>query len=163
MSEPVLKAIMRLFALVAKEDLITKQEREHVQVFLSDHLSKKAMESQLQQFDEFAIEVSEKMSAQKEIDLIAQICSSINMEVAQKQKVVIVIELMSVILADGTITERERKLAQIICHTFNISEYDLVLIEKYLLSQAIEESDDENILIISSQKNNLSRSKHIPR
>jgi hypothetical protein len=45
MSEPVLNAIMRLFALVAKEDLITKQEREHVQVFLADHLSKKAMEN----------------------------------------------------------------------------------------------------------------------
>jgi ABC-type multidrug transport system ATPase subunit/uncharacterized tellurite resistance protein B-like protein len=163
MSEPVLNAIMRLFALVAKEDLITKQEREHVQVFLSDHLSKKEMESQLRQFDEFAIEVSEKMSTQKETDLIAQICSSINKEVAQKQKVVIVIELMSVILVDGTITERERKLAQIICNTFNISESDLVLIEKYLLSQAIEESDDENILIISSQKNNLQRSKHIHR
>jgi hypothetical protein len=41
MSEPVLNAIMRLFALVAKEDHITTQEREYIQVFLSDHLSQK--------------------------------------------------------------------------------------------------------------------------
>jgi hypothetical protein len=32
MSEPVLNAIMRLFALVAKEDHITTQEREFIQV-----------------------------------------------------------------------------------------------------------------------------------
>ncbi len=163
MSEPVLNAIMRLFALVAKEDLITKQEREHVQVFLSDHLSKKAMESQLRLFDEFAIEVSNKMGTVNETDLIAQICSSINREVAQKQKIVIVIELMSVILADGTITERERNLAQTICKEFNINDNDLSLIEKYVLGQTIVTSDDENILIISSQKNTLLHSKQIQR
>ncbi|MEY4930989.1 MAG: hypothetical protein RI909_1713, partial [Bacteroidota bacterium] len=163
MSEPVLNAIMRLFALVAKEDLITKQEREHVLVFLSDHLSHKAMESQLRLFDEFAIEVSETMGVGKESELIANICSSINKEVAQKQKIVIVIELMSVILADGTITERERSLAQIICKHFNISESDLALIEKYVISQAAETSDDENILIIHSQNKNLNQSKLIKR
>ena len=163
MSEPVLNAIMRLFALVAKEDLITKQEREHVQVFLSDHLSKKAMESQLRLFDEFAVEVSEKMGEGNEAGIIAQICSSINQEVAQKQKVVIVIELMSVILADGTITDRERSLAQLICKEFNINEADLSLIEKYVLSPTAEQSDDPNVLIISSEKSNLSQSKYIQR
>jgi len=163
MSEPVLNAIMRLFALVAKEDFITKQEREHVQVFLSDHLSKRAMDSQLRLFDEFALEVSEKMGGKKEDDLIAQICSSINQEVAQKQKIVIVIELMSVILADGTITERERNLAQVICKEFNINSADLSLIEKYVLSETMDKADDQNILIISSQENNLSQSKYIQR
>jgi len=163
MSEPVLNAIMRLFALVAKEDLITKQEREHVQVFLSDHLSKTAMESQLRLFDEFAMEASVKMGEEKEINLIAKICSSINQEMAQKQKIVILIELMSVILADGTITDRERNLAQLICKEFNVSESDLALIEKYVLSQTIAKSDDENILIISSDKQGVSQSKYIYR
>ncbi len=39
MSEPVLKAIMRLFAMVAKEDSVTNQERDYIQAFLADHLS----------------------------------------------------------------------------------------------------------------------------
>lgn len=163
MSEPVLNAIMRLFALLAKEDLITKQERAHVQVFLSDHLSKKAMETQLRLFDEFAMEVSEKMSREKEIDLIVQICSSINKEVAQKQKVVIVIELMSVIFADGNITEREKSLAQLICREFNINQDDLSLIEKYVISKKSEDADDENILLISSSHSDTILSKRIHR
>lgn len=163
MSEPVLNAIMRLFALLAKEDLITRHERAHVQVFLSDHLSKKAMETQLRLFDEFAMEVSEKMSREKEIDLIVQICSSINKEVAQKQKVVIVIELMSVIFADGNITEREKSLAQLICREFNINQDDLSLIEKYVISQTSGDADDENILQISSSKSSPALGKHIHR
>jgi ABC-type multidrug transport system ATPase subunit/uncharacterized tellurite resistance protein B-like protein len=163
MSEPVLNAIMRLFALVAKEDLITKQEREHVQVFLSDHLSSRSMEQQLRLFDEFAQEVSEKLTPGNERSMITEICSSINQEVAQKQKIVIVLELMSVILADGMISERERNLAQLICKEFNISEEDLILIEKYVVGITPEQSDSENILIISSKKSGLQSARHIFR
>ncbi len=163
MSEPVLNAIMRLFALVAKEDVITKQEREHVQVFLSNHLSKKAMDNQLRFFDEFAVEVSEKLKAGDDTGLIKEICGSINQEVAQKQKIVILIELMSVIIADEAITDNERKIAHDICKEFNISQADFALIEKYVLEHTIEKSDDENILIISSSKNKLAYSKQIHR
>jgi hypothetical protein len=40
MSEPLLKAILRLFAVVAKEDQVTHQEREQIRKFLQDHLSR---------------------------------------------------------------------------------------------------------------------------
>ena len=33
MSEPLLKAILRLFALVAKEDEVTDQERDQIEYF----------------------------------------------------------------------------------------------------------------------------------
>jgi hypothetical protein len=52
-------------------------------------------------FDEFAVEISNKLSATQEKDTILEICRSINKEVAQKQKVVIMLELLSVIMADG--------------------------------------------------------------
>lgn len=163
MSEPVLNAIMRLFALVAKEDMITKQEREHIQVFLSDHLSKKATESKMQLFDEYAQEASEKLTAGKEIDTIVEICRSINQEVAHKQKSVVLLELMSVILADGSISDRERNLARIICKELNISETDLALIEKYVSATHIEQDDHENILIVSSLPAALTHGKQILR
>jgi ABC transport system ATP-binding/permease protein len=163
MSEPVLNAIMRLFALVAKEDRITKQEREYVQVFLSDHLSSKAMENQLRLFDEYALEVSEKLTSGTETSLISQICNSINQEVAQKQKIVILLELMSVIVADGSISDRERGLARQIAKEFNISATDLALIEKYVMGTTPGASDDESILIVSSQNQALHQSRQVIR
>lgn len=163
MSEPVLNAIMRLFALVAKEDQITQQERDHIQVFLSDHLSQKAVNSHMRLFDEYALEVSGKLSASQEKETVTNICNSINKEVEQKQKAVIMLELMSVIMADGSISEREERLARQISEAFNISLDDLALIEKYVLGKKPEDEDDENILIISSHAGASGKYKHIYR
>ena len=163
MSEPVLKAIMRLFALVAKEDLITKQEREHIKVFLSDHLSQRGTDSHLQLFDEYALEISDKLSSEQEKATIYQICQSINNEVAQKQKMVIVLELMSVILADGAISDREQTLALLISDALNINKDDLSLIEKYVLTKDRTEGDSEDLLIIDSNPKAPGACKHIYR
>ncbi len=163
MSEPVLKAIMRLFALVAKEDLITKQEREHIKVFLSDHLSQRATDNHLQLFDAYAVEMSDKLSSAQEKDTIHEICQSINNEVAQKQKMVIVLELLSVILADGAISEREQTLALIISEALNINKNDLVLIKKYVLAKQRSDADSEDMLIIDSESQAPEKCKHTYR
>jgi ABC transport system ATP-binding/permease protein len=163
MSEPVLNAIMRLFALVAKEDLITRQEREHIKVLLSDHLSQKSTERQMQLFDEYAEENSGKLSALQEKETIVKICRSINEEIAQKQKAVIVLELMSVILADDAISDREQSLAIQICDALYISIQDLELIKKYVLSKTREENDHEDILVIDSKSGAPGSCKHINR
>jgi ABC-type multidrug transport system ATPase subunit/uncharacterized tellurite resistance protein B-like protein len=163
MSEPVLNAIMRLFALVAKEDLITKQEREHIKIFLSDHLSQRATDSHLQLFDAYALEMSDKLSTAQEKETINEICQSINKEVAQKQKMVIVLELMSVILADGSISDREQTLAMLISDALNINQVDLSLIEKYVLVKHRTEADNENILIVDSLAQTPGASRHIYR
>ena len=163
MSEPVLTAIMRLFALVAKEDLITKQERDHILVFLSDHLSQKGTENQMRLFDEFVSETSGKLSAAQENSYIINICRSINEEIAQNQKVVIVLELMSVILADGAISDREQTLALQICEALNISKTDLELIKQYVLSKNRSDNNHEDILIIDSTEAPPGTCMHIHR
>ena len=48
MSEPLLKAIIQLFAIVAKEDTVTEQERTQIQAFLNDHLNKNSVARYLQ-------------------------------------------------------------------------------------------------------------------
>jgi len=73
MSEPVLKAIMRLFALVAKEDKVTQQEHDHIRNFLADHLNQKAIAGHVQLFDDYSNSYSGNESAtheQETIDLI---------------------------------------------------------------------------------------------
>ncbi|MBN8575424.1 MAG: ATP-binding cassette domain-containing protein [Cytophagales bacterium] len=163
MSEPVLNAIMRLFALLAKEDHITQQEREYIQVFLADHLSQKATEDHMRLFDEFAIEISNKLSASQEKDTILEICKSINREVAQKQKVVIMLELMSVIMADGHISTREADLAKIISEALFIAPADLEIINQYVLSKNRHELRHEEMLVIDSLPEVPAPARHIVR
>jgi len=162
MSEPVLKAIMRLFALVAKEDQVTHQERDHIQTFLTDHLSQNAVAPHLQIFDDYSDEFSGHLSPTKEEEAVNTICSEINLEIAQKQKTVIMLELMSIILADGSISAREEVLAHAIGNAFNISTEDIALIKTYVLGQSPQKCHHEDILIINSEVT-LENRKHIFR
>jgi ABC-type multidrug transport system ATPase subunit/uncharacterized tellurite resistance protein B-like protein len=163
MSEPVLKAIMRLFALVAKEDQVTQQERDHIQAFLADHLNQKAIASHLELFDDYSSGYSGKESEAFERETIALICSEINQEVVQKQKAVIILELMTIILADGTISPREELLSQSIGKALNVSKEDVDLIESYVKAHTPQACDHENVLIIESHPSPATRSKKIHR
>ena len=162
MSEPVLKAIMRLFALVAKEDSVTKQERDHIETFLADHLNQKSVASHLKLFDEYCEQFASSTSYQEDA-LINKICLDINKEVDQKQKIVVMIELICIILADGSISEQEERLANKIGNAFNISNEDIDLIKTYIRSTSPEESNHEDILVIDSNLSSSGKHKHIFR
>lgn len=165
MSEPLLKAIIQLFAIVAKEDEVTDQERDQIEAFLHDHLNKNAVAHYLKRFDEY----SESIVIEKNVDIIEEqkriksICSHINEELTQKQKVVIILELMVIILADGHISKREEELVRSIGSAFNISEEEVELIKTFVIGTAHEDFTSEKVLIIDSQQHQQAHYKHLFR
>ena len=58
MSEPLLKAILHLFVIVAKEDDIAEAERQQVIEFLREHLNSKNFNTYLEFFDKKGEELS---------------------------------------------------------------------------------------------------------
>ena len=163
MSEPVLKAIMHLFALVAKEDHITNQERGHIRAFLEDHLTQKAVDIQLAAFDQFAAQLTSNLNTQQEDEMISLMCQQINADVTQKQKTVIMVELMDLVLADGFISSHEDHLVKVIGNAFNISTEDIGIIKEYVLGKTEHEFRNANILVISSVHQPNAQHKHIFR
>jgi ABC-type multidrug transport system ATPase subunit/uncharacterized tellurite resistance protein B-like protein len=162
MSEPILNAIIKLFALVAKEDLVNKQERDQIQAFLNDHVGQRSVGAHLQLFDEYC-KVIANHSPEQEAEDIRTIALEINQEVDQKQKNVIIIELMSIVMADGTITPHEQRISRTIGSALNISEADQELIRYYVLGQRAGEFENECILSIDSNANYSGKGKHIYR
>ncbi len=163
MSEPVLKAVMKLFAMVAKEDSVTTQERDYIQAFLADHVGRKSMEHHLHLFDEFARETSEKLTGGNQEESILKICASINEEMAQKQKMVIMLELISLIMADAIISTAEEKISKTIGKAFNISSGDIDLIKQFLEAKKPDDYDNENVLVVCSNNIGNSNTKIITR
>ena len=163
MSEPVLKAILRLFALVAKEDQITDTERKKVEEFLSDHLNEKDVQQHLQLFDSFADLVNFSGDLQLETNFIQQVCAEINVETAQRQKVVVLMELMNIILADGNLSEREQKLAEAISKALNTGPDDLQAITNFVVGESAATLDHDYILIIDSTPEAHWQSRKIQR
>lgn len=165
MSEPLLKAILRLFAVVAREDDVTHHERDHIKTFLDEHLSRRAVASYLDFFDE---QTRQGTAATDTLDVrkqrISEICNAINAELTQKQKVVIILELIHIIQADGAISSSEREMVDAIATNFKISESGMAAITKFTLGQSPDTLDDERILLVEGvPSKTIKRSPHIVR
>jgi ABC transport system ATP-binding/permease protein len=163
MSEPVLKAILRLFALVAKEDEITETERKKVEEFLSDHLNEKAVRQYLELFDTYAGMMDHHGDFVLEKEFIGQVCADINRDVEQRQKSVILMELVNIILADGAFSEREKKLAGEISKSLNNGPEELEAVTRFVLSAKPSDLDHESILVVDSTGKHYGRCKKLDR
>ena len=129
MSELLLKAILKLFAVVAKEDDVSRQERDQIKIFLEEHLSLGSVDSYLRFFDEYAATLTHT----GDLSVINQICTEINPELTQKQKIVIILELVTIIQADGRISEHEDKLVKAIGSNFKVTAAEVEAIEVFVL------------------------------
>src|SRR5438128_806969 len=137
MSEALLKAILRLFAVVANEGEVTQQERDQIMAFLREHLSRQAVETYIKLFDEY----SRAAAVSSDTTSMKNLCQEINAQLTQKQKIVIVLELINIIQADGEISAGEEKLLQIIADTFKISDQDISAIKTFVLGNQQAELD----------------------
>ena len=88
------------------------------------------MKKYLKIFDEFVDErhgtKRKKDSQKKRRSLnsvkVLRICTQINEELEQKQKVIVLVEVLGFIFADVNHTEKEIAFAETVSQTFNISE-----------------------------------------
>lgn len=160
MSELILKAIIRLFAVVARQDGVTEQEREQIKTFLKEHIAEGMIEYYLALFDEYT--KPGVHSVQAETLTLQQECDEINRGLTQKQKVIIVLELERIVLADEKISAREEELMHIICESFKVKEEDLASIRQFVVGQDASELDHEALLIIDAQEDkNFLHARHI--
>ncbi|MEQ9423417.1 MAG: ATP-binding cassette domain-containing protein [Cyclobacteriaceae bacterium] len=162
MSEELLKAIIQLLAIVAKEDQVTDDERETIEIFLSQNLSKEDTAKYLQLFDKLTAGVPN--SPDDNIDEKAEIINitkNVNQEFTTQQKVVVMLVLMQLIMADGVITEREDELLFFIGDAFNVPKDEIEQIKSYVVHSDKANLSSPNILIIDNGENDKPfKSKH---
>ena len=95
MSESILKALMQLFAIIAPPESNAKERRLVVGSFLKQQLNKELVEEYLKVFDTFYDEFQKRQSVKKRRNKsiavssvkILKICTQINEELSQKQKI----------------------------------------------------------------------------
>ncbi|HMP99609.1 MAG TPA: ATP-binding cassette domain-containing protein, partial [Cyclobacteriaceae bacterium] len=158
MSEPVLKALIKLFAFVAREDEVTHQERQQILSFLTDHLSQQKVKPFMDLFDRLSQEVK-RSDLNEELKAIDKITTEVNQELTQKQKSVIMVELVVLVFADQQVSSREEELIQAIANQFNISKEEVSTIKKFVFEQEAAALDDESILIAANEKTSLQKSE----
>lgn len=164
MSESLLKAILRLFAFVANEDEVSTLEREQIKSFLSDHLSGNAVEAYLAVFDEFSAALRARGSSGEPLeDQIRTLCREVSPNLTQKQKTVILLELIAIIQADGKISGHEEKVLHLIGTNFKISAAEIEQIRDFVLARSENDTDNAHILLITALAVNKKQSPVIQR
>lgn len=165
MSEQLLKAIIHLLAIVAIEDDVTEDEKASVEGFLLEKLSKADTIKYMKLFDEVVASLEKKMENNfDERAEITALTSKINNELTQQQKIVVILELVELILADGEISDRENELVYFIGEAFNFSSIVIDHIKAFVINQKKQTLNAENILIIDDQEHDENaKSKHVLR
>src|SRR6201988_801655 len=129
MSERILRALMQLFAIIAKVDGVTNSGRSIVQSFLKQQLNQELVDRYLALFDEY-LEAHHQVSKKKDGTAkrtslnsvkVLKICTQINQELEQPQKVIVLIRLLEFIYSSNEISEQEYEFVITVAETFNIS------------------------------------------
>jgi hypothetical protein len=116
MSEEILKALMQLFAIVAKQDEgVESTQVEYVKTFLEQQLTSEKVTEYYSLFEENAgltkkegeeEQKKSKLTSVKDSVRILGLCKKINKTLTQKQKVVVLLRLFEIINADRKFTDQ---------------------------------------------------------
>jgi len=166
MSEELLKAIIQLFAIVAKER-ITEDERLKIKEFLALHLNQESIKYYLTLFDQFCTENKRTVSSditnldEETIQFvddwshIMQISKKVNQALTMQQKAVLVIKIVELLFAEGHVSERQENLIFYIGEALKIPKKDLQAMRSFVTGQDVEELASKNILIIDEGSDNF--------
>lgn len=172
MSEEILKALMQLFAIIAKQDDgVESNEREYVLNFLTQQLNDEAIQEYIALFDKKAGYTGDnkqdekatkrKLTSVKDSVRILGLCKKINKTLTQKQKVIVLVRLFELVNADHKFTEQRMAIINTVAEVFKIQLEEYSSIEKFVINNEIAEIDDPNILIINDKDKQCEKCKHI--
>lgn len=169
MSERILKALMQLFSIVADAEDLSNNSRKIVESFLKQQLNQQLVDEYLKLYDEF-IEaktkksksgVSKKRTSVNSVKILL-ICTQINEELAQKQKIIVLIRLIEFIFANKTPSEQELEFISTVSETFNIPDAEFKHCFNFIENTDEQGFDVANTLIIDNNKETTYKeSKHI--
>lgn len=162
MSEEILKALMQLFAIIAKQDDgASENERNFVEEFLTAQLNKEGVAEYLKMYDDYIgpIELDEngnpikKLTSVKDSVRTVKICRQINKTLTQPQKVIVLLRLFELVAADRGFTEQRMGIINTVSDAFRISEEEYTVIHNFVIEGVEKLTQYDNILVADSQTN----------
>ncbi|MFL5752517.1 MAG: ATP-binding cassette domain-containing protein [Bacteroidia bacterium] len=160
MSERILRALMQMFAIIAKVDGVTNTGRNIVQSFLKQQLNQELVDQYLTIFDEY-LESHHQVSKKKDGGAkrtsvnsvkVLKICTEINKELEQNQKVIVLIRLLEFIYSSAEISEQEFEFVSTVADTFNIDLEEFKNLKSFVEDQTENFADLPHLLVINNKK-----------
>jgi ABC-type multidrug transport system ATPase subunit len=177
MSEPILKALMQLFALISDvhdSAGISSKGKDIVRLFLARHLNNELVTRYMEMFEEYLIIYHSEsiakgsMKHRKHTSLVAMrilaICEKINEELHQKQKLYVIVQLMDFLSFSAEITEVEMDFLETVATSFNLPPEEYQNIKNFILNPVTDIPERNMVMIIDNLKEcEQERFKHLFR
>jgi ABC-type multidrug transport system ATPase subunit/uncharacterized tellurite resistance protein B-like protein len=161
---------MQMFSIIAKVDGINNTGRQIVESFLKQQLSAEQVATYLKIFDEY-LESSQAASKKKEGAAkrtslnsvkVLKICTQINQELEQTQKVIVLVRLLEFIYSSNEISEQENEFVLTVADTFNIPHEEFIALKSFIEDKQEIIPNSQNILVINNSENGYNNlCKHI--
>jgi ABC-type multidrug transport system ATPase subunit len=178
MSERILRALMQLFAIIAKVDEVTdptdeaiesSNGRRIVEAFLRTELNDELLQKYIQLFDEFLLvhhQGSGKKDGQRKRTSVnsvkvLRICAQINEELTQRQKMIVLLRIFDFIHANDQVHEQEQEFVHTVSESFNIPDFEYQQLKSFVEASSGTILDDEHFMYITDKDLDLSHAKLI--
>jgi hypothetical protein len=163
MIEPILKALVKLFALIGDvHDIseVSAREKDIIRLFLSRQLNNEMVNRYMEMFEEYLIQYASErtdrgsLKDRKRTSLnavrILGICEQINEELHQKQKLYVIVQLMDFILFGADISENKLEFIETVSQAFYIPEAEYRNIKSFILNSVNEVHEQNKVMIIDN-------------
>jgi ABC transport system ATP-binding/permease protein len=178
MSERILRALMQLFAIIAKVDEVidptseaieSSNGRRIVEAFLRTELNDELLQKYIQLFDEFLL-VHHQGSAKKDGQRkrtsvnsvkVLRICAQINEELTQRQKMIVLLRIFDFIHANDQVHEQEQEFVNTVSESFNIPNFEYLQLKSFIESNSKTIMDDDHFMYVNDQALELKNAKQI--
>jgi ABC transport system ATP-binding/permease protein len=178
MSERILRALMQLFAIIAKVDEVSEVTPEAIEksngrrivvAFLRSELSNELINKYLELFDEFLMVhhsgSSKKDGQRKRTSVnsvkVLRICSQINEELTQRQKMIVLLRIFEFIHANEQVHDQEQEFVHTVAESFNISDREYQQLRRFIEEPFTTLIDEEQFLYVSDSDLGLRSAPHI--
>lgn len=157
MSEEILKALIQLFAIIAKQEGSNiERDLDFVRLFLTKQVQSHRVDAYLNLFDEKINEGVKKenrnsrLTSVKDSVRILKICKKINKTLDHNQKVISLLRLLEMIHNSRQENKQQNAIAETVADVFNINREEYSNLQKLVFETEIENFESEEFLIVSA-------------
>lgn len=159
MSEEILKALMQLYAIIAKQDDgVNDIKKNYVKSFLSQQISEDKVATYFALFNSFISEDDEagaddgkvKRTSVKDSVRTLGITKKIGKSLTQKQKIIVLVRLFELINSDKNFSEQRVAIIDTVAKVFKIKDDEYQAIENFIVKEDFFVHDSTNTVLIGA-------------
>ncbi len=172
MSEKILKALLQLFAIIAKVDGASApggSGNSVVSRFLRQQFSPEQAAAHLAVFEAFvaafhasggASQRGRKRTSLNSVKVL-KICAQVNEELAQRQKFIVLVHLLELIHAGGDVGDQEQEFVSTVADAFNIGQGEFARCRAFVEAANIRQDAADMLYIDAAVGAVTERARHL--